>query len=131
MYSEDKSAKYYWEYKMFWEEKIYFYILQAKSIQKSTLQSFKDSKKHIKYQLILLTIFINHLIISSTPNIQHPTTLKSYHQHLTSNTLHPTFNTPKIQDNILKNNYITSSKTAINKGKNMDKKQICNKHEIN
>ena len=79
----------------------------------------------------------NPKIIPSTPNIQHPTpiiqhptTQNSHHQHLTLNTQHPPINTPKIQDNILKNNYTISSKTAINKGKNMDKKQICNKHEI-
>ena len=33
VYSEDKSAKYYWENKIFWGEKIYFYILRVKSIK--------------------------------------------------------------------------------------------------
>ena len=36
----------------------------------------------------------------------------------------------KSMDRVLKNNYIISSKTSINNGKNTNKKQVCNQQEI-
>lgn len=34
-------------------------------------------------------------------------------------------------DKVLKNNYIISNKTSINKGKNIYKRETCNQKEIN
>lgn len=97
------------------EEKKYIFISYKQKASRNQPLSFKDSKKHIKYQLILLTIVINHLIISSTPNIKHPTTI---------------IHTPKIQDNVLKNHYTISNKTSVNNDKYTYRNQVCNKHEI-